>query len=144
MGQELARVPREQRSISNSCGVSCTGSPPTVTDRFSRSTRSSPISTTGSVGWAGAAQRRPQPGQQLVDPERLRHVVVGAGVERGDLLALVADRREHDHGASLHVRSSRQTSVPCRRQDEIEDDRVGRPQAASASASSAVAAVSTS
>ena len=38
---------------------------------------------------------RAQPGQQLVGAERLGHVVVGAGVERSHLLALVADRREH-------------------------------------------------
>jgi hypothetical protein len=30
-----------------------------------------------------AAQRRAKPGQQLTHPERLGHVVVGAGVERG-------------------------------------------------------------
>src|SRR5204863_5718673 len=48
-----------------------------------------------------AAVRRPpkhgsQASQELVRPERLRHVIIGAGVERAHLLALVADRREHD------------------------------------------------
>ena len=37
-----------------------------------------------------------QPGEQLLSAEWLGDVVVGAGVERPDLLALVADRREHD------------------------------------------------
>ena len=52
---------------------------------------------------AGAARRmaRPQPRQQLAHPERLGDVVVGAGVEGGDLLPLLADRREdHDRHAS--------------------------------------------
>ena len=52
--------------------------------------------STGSPGGRRPAQRRPQAGEQLVDAERLGHVVVGAGVERSDLLALVADRREDD------------------------------------------------
>ena len=39
---------------------------------------------------------RAQAGQQLVGAERLGDVIVGAGVERSDLLALVADRRQHE------------------------------------------------
>jgi hypothetical protein len=38
-----------------------------------------------------ATQLRAEPGQQLVHHERLGHVVVGAGVERADL---VTGRRE--------------------------------------------------
>ena len=34
-------------------------------------------------------QRRAQPGEQLVDPERLLDVIVGARVKRGDLLLLL-------------------------------------------------------
>ena len=60
-------------------------------------------------GRRGPPQHRAQAGDQLVDPDRLRDVVVGARVERGDLLALVADRGEHDHrrrapGAQLAAR----------------------------------------
>ena len=42
------------------------------------------------------AQRGAEPGEQLVAAERLRHVVVGAGVERGDLLLLFSDRGEDE------------------------------------------------
>jgi hypothetical protein len=41
--------------------------------------------------WQGAevvaAKRGAQPGEQLCHPERLRHVVIGAHVERADLVA---------------------------------------------------------
>ena len=40
----------------------------------------------------------PQPGEQLVHAERLGDVVVGAGVEGGDLVAFGAPRRQHDDG----------------------------------------------
>ena len=40
------------------------------------------------LGRRGAAQRGAQAGQQLVHAERLGDVVVGAGVERRDLVAL--------------------------------------------------------
>ena len=42
----------------------------------------------------GPAQHRPHACQQLVDPERLGHVVVGAGIERLHLLTLVAHGRD--------------------------------------------------
>ena len=68
-----------------------------------------------------------KPGQELVEPHRLRDVVVGAGVERGDLLVLVAHRREHDHGCrapgaelAAHLGSS-----PVR-QDQVEDHGIRR------------------
>ena len=93
----LPRLTASTRSSSNWCGVRCTGSPPTVTARFSRSTTRSPSSITGSPAGAGAAQHRAQPREQLVDADRLRDVVVGARVERGHLLALLADGREQDH-----------------------------------------------
>ena len=38
----------------------------------------------------GPAQRGPEPGEELVHPERLGDVVVGAGVERGDLVLLAS------------------------------------------------------
>ena len=42
-------------------------------------------------GSIGAAQRCAKTGEELVDAERLRDVVVGARVECGHLLLLVAD-----------------------------------------------------
>ena len=42
------------------------------------------------------AQRHAHARQQLAHAEGLGHVVVGAGVERGDLVALLAARGEHD------------------------------------------------
>src|SRR5262245_13847680 len=46
----------------------------------------------------GATKRRTQPREELVDPEWLRHVVVGTRVERSYLLALLSEGREHEHG----------------------------------------------
>ena len=46
---------------------------------------------------------RPHPGEELVHRERLGHVVVGADVQRLDLVVAAVPRREHDHrrGAEL-------------------------------------------
>ncbi len=72
------------------------------------------------------AHRYPKPGEQLPHAKRLRHVVVGAGVERGHLLALLTPGRQHDDGhrgpaahaadhvGAIHVR-----------QAKIEDQHVG-------------------
>jgi hypothetical protein len=46
----------------------------------------------------GAANRGAQPGQQLVHAEGFGDVVVGAGVERRDLVTGVGTRRQHDDG----------------------------------------------
>ena len=63
-----------------------------------------------------AAQACAQPGQQLVDPDRLGDVIVGAGVERRDLLALVADRREDDHRrAAPRAQLAAHVGAACRR-----------------------------
>ena len=58
-------------------------------------------------------QRGAQAGEQLVHAERLGDVVVGAGVERGDLVALAVAHREHDdrHRASSRAGPSI-TSMP--------------------------------
>ncbi len=95
--RSLPRFCASTRSRSNSCGVSLIRSPARVTSRSATSITSSPISITGPASRREPAQHGTQPREQLVDAERLRHVVVGAGVERRDLLALLADRREHDH-----------------------------------------------
>ena len=112
---------------------------------LSRSITSSPSSMTGSVGPARRSSGA-EAGEQLLDPERLRHVVVRAGVERRDLLALLADDREHDdRRRRVHVRRSRQTSTPLpsgRTRSRMTAS--GGRAAALASASAAVAAVSTS
>ena len=53
-------------------------------------------------GPGGVAQRDAQPGVELVHAERLGHVVVGAALERLDLLALlVAARQDHDRRRRL-------------------------------------------
>ena len=49
-------------------------------------------------GVRDAPQRRADAREQLLGVERLGHVVVGAGVERGDLVLLSVARGEHDHG----------------------------------------------
>jgi len=46
----------------------------------------------------GAAQNAFDPGEQLLPPERLRHVVVGTGTERTHLLQLLAAGAQHHHG----------------------------------------------
>ena len=94
--KQLALVPGEDRRMSNWWGVRCTSLPSTLTSRFSRSTASSPISTTGSPVGVGA-RRLARSRASTRRSDRLRHVVVGAGVQRRDLLVLVADRREDDH-----------------------------------------------
>ena len=48
------------------------------------------------LGRRGPAERGPQPGQQLVHAERLGDVVVGAGIERRDLVGLRLAHRQHD------------------------------------------------
>ena len=47
-------------------------------------------------GALGVPEGHAKPGEQLADAERLGDVVVGAGVERRDLVGLLAARREHD------------------------------------------------
>src|SRR5205823_9056841 len=62
--------------------------------------------------------------------ERLRHVVVGAGVQRGDLLFLVADGGDEDNrrvgpGAQL----ARHVGAGAVGQQQVEHDRIRRLQA---------------
>src|SRR6185312_7905006 len=72
-------------------------------------------------------QRRTETGKQLVDAERLRDVVVGAGIERRDLLALVTDDGEHDdrnaRPAPKLATDVRATRV---RESKVEYHRIGR------------------
>ena len=59
------------------------------------SIRTPPTST---VSGREPAQQRPDPGQQLGEPERLADVVVGARVEADDEVDLVGARGEHEDG----------------------------------------------
>src|SRR5207248_2828750 len=75
----------------------------------------------------GPPQRSAQTSEQLLDPERLRHVVVGAGVERGNLLGLVADHGQDDHrSATPGAQLTADRGAAAVREDEIEHDGVGR------------------
>ena len=69
-----------------------------------------------------AAQGRTQSCEQLVTAERLRHVVVRAGVERGDLLPLLADggKDEDRDGAPIPDLTA---DPPCR--SRLEGERRG-------------------
>ena len=70
-------------------------------------------STGSSACGAGAAQRPPAGARQLARAERLGHVVVGAGLERADLVRPPRrPRRARGSASSLHSRSARQTSTP--------------------------------
>ena len=61
--------------------------------------------------------------------DRLGDVVVGAGVERGDLLALLADRREEDHGHRAPcAQLAADVDAGAVGKDEVEDHRVRRSQ----------------
>src|SRR4029077_9489059 len=63
----------------------------------------------------------------LVDPDRLRDVVVGARVEGGHLLALVADRGEHDHGCRAPgAQLAHDVGAGPVREHEVDDQRVRR------------------
>ena len=115
-------------SSANSRGVSRTRSPPRETERFSRSISTSPSRDDRLAVRSGSPERRPQAREQLLDPERLRHVVVRAGVERRDLLALLPDGREDEDG-DLRPRAQLAADLDAAlaREDEVEDDRVRRP-----------------
>ena len=95
---------------------------------------------------ASAAGDRPDAGQEFVDAERFGDVVVGAGVERVDLVAAVRPAGQHDDrdgcpGAQL----ADDLDAVDVGQAEVEHDQVGvRRAAAECSASAPSAAVITS
>ena len=62
-------------------------------------------------------QRGAKPGQQLAHPERLRHVVVGANVESGDLVGLALAHRENDdrHAVQPGAADHLEPSIPAAR-----------------------------
>ena len=73
-----------------------------------------------------ASEVRLQPGEQLARPERLRHVVIGAGRQRADLGLLLTDGREHDHGhiAPLAQPPAQLDAIPIGEQ-QVDDRRLG-------------------
>ncbi len=77
---------------------------------------------TGSCAAGRAAHDRAKAGEELVDAERLRHVVVRARVERSDLLVLLTDGGEDDHRrVAPRAQLARDLgSVPVR-EDEVDD-----------------------
>ncbi len=116
-------------SRSNSFGVRWIASPARVTRRSARSRTSVADRHHRLALPVGdrAPEHRAQPGEQLVDPERLGDVVVGAGVERADLLPLVTDRRQDDdrQPAPAADLAAHLDSLPVG-ELEIEHDRVRR------------------
>ena len=78
------------------------------------------------LGRRRSAQGCAQPGQQLVHPERLRDVVVGAGVEGGDLVALaLAHREDDDRNDGPAAQAADHLDAVDSGQAEVEDDEVG-------------------
>ena len=111
-GSGAAPCRRTDRTPSASAGLRCRA---TCTRRASRSTRKSPASNDATSlvrARRGAPQRRAHARHQLVDAERLGHVVVGARVERLDLRPLLAFHRQHD---DRHVRHARGCAGTARR-----------------------------
>ena len=68
-------------------------------------------------------------GQQFAGTERLAHVVVGAGVEGDDLVALLAARRQHDdgHRAPLAQAANHLQAVHVG-QAQVHDHHIGLPR----------------
>ena len=114
MGQQLPFVEGRSRSSANSCGVSWIRSPSRWTSRFSRSIRVLLTDLDHRLARRDRPpERRSQAREELVDPERLGHVVVGAGVQSGDLLAVPRRRpRGSRSGPASSRKCSRQTSTP--------------------------------
>ena len=72
------------------------------------------------------SQRYADPGEQLVDPERLRHVIVRTEVERAHLVSLAAARGEHDDGRPRTLADVTDDLEPIPvRQVDVENDEVG-------------------
>ena len=72
-------------------------------------------------------QRRAQAREQLVAAERLRDVVVRTRVERGDLLLLLSDRREHqDRRVDQRAQLAADVRAAAVGQQQVEDHRFGR------------------
>ena len=73
----------------------------------------------------GAADDRAQPRQQFLDPERLRQIVVGAGVDSVDALgpACARGQDQHRHVTAIRAPALEHGKPVHPRQPEIENDR---------------------
>ncbi len=72
------------------------------------------------------AHQRTQAGHQLLDAERLGHVVVGAGVERFHLFLLGVAHGKHQHGHLGPLAQFGQHVVPLAiRQPDVQDHDIG-------------------
>ena len=81
------------------------------------------------LGLVGGAppQRGAQPGEDLLHPERLGHVVVGPGVERRDLVGLPVADGQDDHGhVGERADASDHLGAVEVRQAEVQEDEVER------------------
>ena len=75
----------------------------------------------------GVPQRGPQPRGQFANPERLLDIIVGAEIERLDLLRLAIARGEHDHRRRRELADVAQHLLAVAvGQAEVEDDEIGR------------------
>ena len=74
------------------------------------------------------AERDPNPGEKLVDPEGLGEVVIGAEIERRHLVVLPAPRREDDNwrGSPLPQLSGDLETIAIG-ESEIQQDDIGIP-----------------
>src|SRR4030095_12588136 len=76
-----------------------------------------------------AAQRDPDPRHQFLGPERFRHVIVGAGIKRGNLVRFLSPRRQDDDWRCAAVANESADLNPAAiTQSEIEHDQ-SRPVA---------------
>ena len=91
------------------------------------SSRSAADSTARSV--AGAPQERRRPGHELGERERLREVVVAAGVEAGEPVGERVARGQEQHGRPDPLRAHGLADVAAVgvRQADVEDEQIGQP-----------------
>ena len=112
----------------HSVGVRRISSPPASTTRFAAR---SIVKSDGDDDRLLLRRRRPpqrgaQPGEQLVHAERLGDEVVGAGIERGDLVGLLLAHREDDDRDLAPAPESLDHLDPVdARQAEVEHDDIG-------------------
>ena len=123
----LSRLRTSSSTMPHSVGVRRISSPSRVTVLAARSTVKSGVATAGGLVRGGdPAERGAQAGEELVHAERLGDVVVGAGVERGDLVALGAAGGEDDdrHGGPA-PQAADDLDAAHSGEAEVEDDGVG-------------------
>ena len=122
-------------SRANSFAESWISVSPRQTCRVAGSSRRSPTSSDGRAARPPAPGERAQARQQLGERERLRQVVVGAGVEPGDAILDRVARGQHQHrrpdaalpqpAADLDAVDAGQHQVE---HDRVVLDRLGHPE----------------